>query len=105
MSKPIVISFPHGATAAEARAKADEAARKLFEQYAQQLSENKIAWTGNHADVVVGAIGQKFRGEVDISDDMVTVTVHLPWILAPLRETVTRFLQSNATALKLTDRR
>lgn len=80
MARPIVISFPHKAGAAEAKAKADEAVRKLFHQYAKHLAERSIDWTGNHADLVVGALGQQLKGELDIADDLVKVTVHLPWI-------------------------
>ncbi|MDH7796276.1 MULTISPECIES: polyhydroxyalkanoic acid system family protein [unclassified Beijerinckia] len=99
MSRDIKLSFPHGTTALEAQQKADAGIRKAFAQYNDKLSSHDLRWTGSHADISVGALGQNLNGTLDIDDTNAVVTVTLPWLLAPLAKKVEGFLQSQGQIL------
>lgn len=99
MSRNITLSFPHGMTAQEAQQKADTGIRKIFAQYQSQLSSHDINWTGSHADISVGTLGQTLNGTLDIDATNAVVTVTLPWLLAPLAKKVEGFLQKQGQIL------
>jgi hypothetical protein len=99
VSRPIIISLPHQLGAAQAKENADTSVRKMFQQYGTFLSEHSIMWSGNHADVAVGALGARLKGEIDVNGERVKLTVHLPLALLPMRKKIEAFVTSNARAL------
>ncbi|HEV2571204.1 polyhydroxyalkanoic acid system family protein [Methylocella sp. CPCC 101449] len=99
MSRNITLSFPHGMSALEAQQKADAGIRKVFTQYQDKLSSHDIRWTGSHADISVGALGQSLNGTLDIDATNAVVTVALPWLLAPLADKIEGFLKNQGQIL------
>jgi hypothetical protein len=99
VSQPIVVSLPHKLGATRAKENADATVQKLFQEYGSYLSDHSITWRGNHADVAVGALGGKLKGEIDVDGEAVKLTVHLPLVLLPMRKKIEAFVTSNAKAL------
>ena len=99
MLKPLVVVLPHNSGATEAKKRADDTVRALFSRYGTHLSEQSIAWNGDHADLLVGAFGARLKGEIDVESDSVKLTVHLPLAMLPMRGKIQDFLIANTPAL------
>ena len=92
MGKIISVRISHKLGAAEAQRRIEDGFDRLRRQFASQLSQSDVSWTGPHADVVIGFKGQVLRSGLDVAEDHVMVTVDLPWLLAPLATAAEKFL-------------
>jgi putative polyhydroxyalkanoate system protein len=84
MTKSIIVTLPHDLGAEKARQRIATQLEQLREAYIDKLAESEIAWSGDHADLRVVAMGQTATGQLDIAPDSVRIEVQLPWILAAL---------------------
>jgi hypothetical protein len=92
MGKLISVTIAHRLGAQEARRRIDTGFETARRQFAGQLSQADVAWSGQHADVVIGFRGQTLRAGLDVAEDNVVVSVDLPWLLAPLATAAEKFL-------------
>jgi hypothetical protein len=92
MSKSIVVTIPHDLGAAEARRRIAEGLGPLQQSFAGKLTSD-VKWDGNHADINVGALGQKVTARLDIEQSSVRVEVQLPFLLAALANKIQPYLQ------------
>ena len=53
--------------------------------------------SGNHADIKVGALGQKVTAQLDIEASQVRIEVQLPFLLAALANKIQPYLQKSGT--------
>jgi hypothetical protein len=101
MSRSIVVTIPHELGVAEARRRIAEGLGPLQQSFAGKMTSD-VQWTGNHADIKVGALGQKVTAQLDIEAAQVRVEVQLPFLLAALANKIQPYLQkSGADMLRL----
>ncbi len=93
MAREMSISIPHQLGAEEAAQRLRAGLEKMRVDYGAHLSASDVEWSGSHADVRVGALGQIISGEIDVGEDAVQVKVLLPFLLAAMAGRVGDFLQ------------
>lgn len=93
MPRELKVSIPHELGAEEAARRLRAGLDKLRADYGAHLSAADVAWTGNHADLRVGALGQMVDGQIDVGQDAVEVKVMLPLLLAAMAERIGGFLK------------
>ncbi len=81
MAKEITILMPHALPREEARARVADALERARSGVIESIVNGEVTWTGDHADVSVGAMGQKVTGEIDVEPAQVRVRILLPWLL------------------------
>ncbi len=93
MARELKVSIPHQLGAEEAARRLRAGLDKMRADYGAHLSSADVAWTGHHADLRVGALGQTVTGEVDVGADAVEVKVMLPMLLGVMADKIGGFLQ------------
>jgi hypothetical protein len=96
MSRSIVVTIPHELGEAEARRRIAEGLGPLQQSFAGKLTSD-VHWSGNHADIKVGALGQKVAAQLDIEANQVRVEVQLPFLLAALANKIQPYLQKSGS--------
>ena len=96
MPKSIVVTIPHELGEAEARRRIAEGLGPLQQSFAGKLTSD-VQWSGNHADIKVGALGQKVTAQLDIEANQVRVEVQLPFLLAALANKIQPYLQKSGS--------
>lgn len=71
----------------------------LKSQFGDKVASINEAWTGDHMEFRVGAMGQNINGCLDVMEEQVRVEVQLPWILAMIAEKAKSFIQKQGTLL------
>lgn len=99
MSKPLVVSIPHNLGKAEAMRRLQGGLSGLKSQFGDKVASINEAWTGDHMEFRVGAMGQNINGCLDVMEEQVRVEVQLPWILAMIAEKAKSFIQKQGTLL------
>lgn len=99
MSKPVVVTIPHHLGRQEARDRIQKGLAGLRSQASTPLTFLEDAWTGDHLDFKVGALGQSMTGRLDIEDSQVRLEVDLPWVLAVFADKVKGMVQKQGTLL------
>src|ERR1700716_1318763 len=98
MTKPLVVSIPHGLGR-------DEAMRRLKTGLSRAassvpvLSVDEERWEDNRMLVRVRAIGEAAHRHVDVADDHVQVEVMLPWLLQRFAEAAQAAIRSRGNRL------
>lgn len=102
MARELKVSIPHQLGAEEAARRLRAGLERMRAEYGAHLSAAEVAWTGDHADLRVGALGQIVTGEVDVRADAVDVKVVLPMLLGVMADRIGGFLQrAGAESLRL----
>lgn len=99
MSKPVVVTIPHNLGRQEARDRIQKGLASLRGQASTPVTFLEDAWTGDHLDFKVGALGQSMTGRLDIEDSSVKLEVDLPWVLAVFADKVKGLVQKQGTLL------
>lgn len=99
MSKPVIVSIPHNLGREEARNRLQKGLANLRNQASTPLTFVEDAWTGDHLDFKVGALGQTMTGRLDIEDALVRLEVDLPWVLAVFADKVKGLVQKQGQLL------
>jgi hypothetical protein len=101
MSKSVVVTIPHELGVTEARRRIADGLGPLQQSFAGKMTSD-VQWSGNHADIKVGALGQKVTAQLDVEASQVRVEVQLPFLLAALANKIQPYLQkSGADMLRL----
>ena len=93
MSKPVVVSIPHNLGKEEATRRLQTGFGKARETFSAVLTTFEGDWTGHHADLRIGMLGQTANGTVDVADDHVRLEVQLPWALAIMADKAKAMIQ------------
>ena len=80
----LTLSVPHQLGRAEAKRRIQEQLEQAQRQYGAVLSGLEQRWTGDHLDVTVRGGGQSVTGHADVEDNVVQVSIELPWMFALL---------------------
>lgn len=83
MAKPLIVEIPHDLGLAEARRRIADGITQADGLFAKAgIAVDRMAWTGDHLDFAMAAMGQKVDGQVDVGAETVRVEVRLPLLLA-----------------------
>src|SRR5437899_11838580 len=82
MSKPLTVSIPHRLGKEEAVRRLESGLANAHANFGQFYSVQEEAWTGDHLQFRVSALGQAASGSIDVAEDHVRLEVVLPWLLA-----------------------
>jgi Putative polyhydroxyalkanoic acid system protein (PHA_gran_rgn) len=99
MSKPLVISIPHRLSKQEALRRLRDGLGEAGVSFRHLFSIDEHAWTGDHLQFRVSALGQSASGSIDVAEDYVKLEVFLPWLLAKLAETLQPLIRKEAVLL------
>lgn len=97
--KPIVIEIPHHLGSAEARRRFENGIDTLQ----AQLGGKAVAFEQHFEDgallFTASTFGQTVRGRVAFLEELVVVTVELPWLMASAADKLSERIRSTATLL------
>jgi hypothetical protein len=99
MSKTITLIVPHQLSQEEARRRIQIGIEDLRRQYAAQVGQMEVHWTGNHVEGRCTVLRQTITGQADVEAERVVVHVDLPWLLAKLVGNIQPRIQSEAAKL------
>ena len=101
MSRPIVLKTRHKLGVEGVKRRLDERYESLKSTVKlDRVGESQMRWEGDTAHVSVKALGQRATATIDVTDQDLTITIHLPMILAPFKGAIVAFLESNEDAVK-----
>lgn len=81
-------SIPHRLTRSEAKRRIQEHVTVVRGQYASVLMNLHEEWSGDEMAFSFTAVGQAVSGRVKVEDQVVNLTVRMPWLLQMIAETV-----------------
>jgi hypothetical protein len=84
MSKPLLVSIPHGLGKAEALRRLQSGLAKASTNFGHLFTVQEETWTGDHLAFRISALGRMMSGTIDVAEDRVDVEIVLPWLLAQL---------------------
>jgi hypothetical protein len=99
MSKPVVVSIPHRLGKEEALARLKSGFTRARTNFGYLLTVEDEAWSGDHLQFRVRALGQVAGGTIDVAEDHVRLEVTLPWLLAAFAEKITPAIRKEGTLL------
>jgi hypothetical protein len=99
MSKPVTVRIPHRLGREEAVRRLQTGLGRARADYAKLLTLEQEAWTGDHLDFRVSALGQSAAGTIDVADDHVQLEVMLPWLLGRFVEKIAPAIQKQGTLM------
>ena len=85
--KTIDVSIPHRLGRAEAKARLQRR-RRLRSQFGGQAANVQETWRDDHADFRFSAMGQAITGRLDVHDDVIKLSVDVPWIFAMIADKI-----------------
>lgn len=65
-----------------------------------KLGESQLRWEGDVAHVSAKALGQRATATIDVTEEMLTITINLPMVLAPFRGAIVAFIENQEDAVK-----
>lgn len=86
----LTASIPHQLGRVEAKHRIQEQLGVLRQQHASLFTDLQENWTGDTMAFSISAMGQTVSGHMTIEEQMLHLTVNLPWLLkmiaAPLKQ-------------------
>jgi hypothetical protein len=99
MAKPLVVTISHELGKEEAKRRLTKGLGYLETRHGHVVQVLENSWSGDRLLFEVGALGQRARGTVDITDDQATLSVSLPMLLAVLAEKARSLIQKEGQLL------
>ena len=99
MSKPIVVSLPHGLGQQEALRRIKSGLAGVRQKYGAIISVDEESWLDNRLTLRLRAVGQSAEAVVDVENDHVRIEVMLPWLLAKVAEKFVPTIEHEATLM------
>ena len=95
----LTASIPHQLTRSEAKQRIQDQIVLLRRQHAGMFTSLQESWTGDTLQFAATAAGQSLSGHLTVDDQMVHLTVHLPWFLSILAGSIRRRLEEEGRRL------
>ncbi len=99
MPQPLIVSIPHRLGKEEAVRRLKSGLGSARTNYGHIFNVQEEAWTDNHLQFRVSAVGQTVSGTLDVLEEQVNLVVHLPWLLAKLASAIQPLLRKEGTLL------
>jgi putative polyhydroxyalkanoic acid system protein len=94
-------SIPHQLTRTEAKQRIQDQIALVRQQHAGIFTSLQESWTGDTLQFSAATAGQSLSGHLTVDDQMVHLTVHLPWFLSILAGSIRRRLEDEGRRLLL----
>ena len=88
MRKTIDVSIPHRLGRDEARTRLKDGAARIRAQFGGQAADVQETWQDYHADFKFSTMGQSITGRIDVEDELLKLSVDVPWMLAMLADKI-----------------
>ena len=99
MPKPLMVSIPHHLGKAEALRRIKEGVAYLKTTQANRISILQEDWTDDQVAFRIGTLGQTASGVIGVTEDHVTCSLELPWMLAMLADKARGLIEKEGTLL------
>ncbi|MEE4154612.1 MAG: polyhydroxyalkanoic acid system family protein [Erythrobacter sp.] len=94
------VTLPHNHAKAEIRRRLDARSHEIVDYFPPGMANLEREWQGDdRMDFVVGVVGQRIGGSVEIAENHVVITVELPMILSFLRGTIEQSVKKEGMRL------
>ncbi|HEY8564272.1 MAG TPA: polyhydroxyalkanoic acid system family protein [Beijerinckiaceae bacterium] len=97
--KPLVVTIPHQLGQAEAKRRLEGGVQQMLSMFGDKMATIDAAWTENHLDFKVGAMGQTIPGRLDVHPENVRLEVDLPWMLSLFAEKAKAYIERQGTLM------
>ena len=98
MTAPLIISISHSLGKEEALRRLKPGLRRMTAGL-PILTVEQEAWSGDHMEFQIKALGQSASGAMDVADDHVRIELRLPWLLQRLAESIRDAIQARGRIL------
>jgi hypothetical protein len=95
----LTVSIPHQLGRAEAKRRVQEHIDILRTQHGALFSNLQEAWTGDAMDFAATAMGQSISGRLIVAENVLHLTVALPWLLSVMAGTIKQKLEQQGRQL------
>ena len=101
MSAPIVLKTRHQLGVEGAKLAITQRYESLKQTVKiDRVGDSQLSWQDDIAHVSAKALGQRATATIDVAEENLTITIHLPMILAPFKGAIVAFLESQEDAVK-----
>ena len=88
-TKTIDVSIPHRLGRDEARTRLKSGVERLQSQFGGgQVAQIQHTWSEYRADFAFSAMGQGITGRMNVEEEMIKLSVDVPWMLAVLADKI-----------------
>ncbi len=98
MTAPLIVSISHALGKEEALRRLKPGLRRMTAGL-PILTVEQEAWSGDHMEFQIKALGQSASGAMDVADDHVRIELRLPWLLQRLAESIRDAIQARGRIL------
>ena len=98
MAAPLIISISHALGKEEALRRLQPGLKRMTAGL-PVLTVEQEAWSGDHMEFRIKALGQSASGAMDVADDYVRIELRLPWLLQRLAEGIRDTIQARGRIL------
>ena len=95
----LTASIPHQLTRDEAKRRIQEQIGRMRHQHGSMLADVQETWQGDTLAFSLKAMGQTISGQMSVDDQMVHLTVVLPWILQMIAGPIRQQLETQGRLL------
>ena len=95
----ITASIPHQLTRAEAKQRVQDQIAIVRQRHGNLITNVQETWTDDTLQFSVAAAGQSIAGHLTFDDQMLHLTVALPWLLSLLAGTIKHRIESEGRQL------
>src|SRR5437762_13909373 len=99
MTKPLVVSIPHRLGKQEALTRIKGGLERAEQNLGQFLHVDEASWSGDTLSFRISALAQQASGTVDVAEDVVTISVVLPLMLAMLAGAIQTAIEQRGALL------
>jgi hypothetical protein len=99
MAKPLVVSIPHQLGKQEALSRIKGGLERAQQDLGHFLKVDEATWSGDTLSFRVSALMQQASGTVDVAEDVVTISVELPLMLAMLASAIQAAIEQRGALL------
>ena len=92
-------SIPHQLPRSEAKQRIQDQIALVRQRHGGVLTSLQETWTGDTLQFSAAAAGQSLSGQLTVDDQVVHLTVHLPWFLSILTGSIRRRLEDEGRQL------
>jgi putative polyhydroxyalkanoic acid system protein len=92
-------SIPHQLTRSEAKQRIQDQIALVRQRHGGVVTSLQETWTGDRLQFSANAAGQSLSGHLTVDDQMVHLTVHLPWFLSILAGSIRHRLEAEGRQL------
>jgi hypothetical protein len=99
MSQPLIVSIPHRLGREEAKRRLDSGISRIRPELAALMSALDWSWDRDRLNFRAVAAWQTITGAIEVLDDLVRISIDLPWMMRLLGETIMKQVRGRGIAM------